>query len=165
MKAIRTLGVILLFVASILACSSNVDLDITDTHTILTLTMTEDEVEDLFRAILVESNDPLMRTANVDLRPGIVHVSGVVIDRNTGRESPGTLGVQVWQENGNLQLAVTEFEIANMTAQQAGIARFNSELKAGLARSAERNNSESEISNVSITGSSLSVSIKTPRND
>lgn len=162
----RFLVVLLILLVSSVACTgtANVALEVTETHVIVTVTMTEAEVEDVVTDIFVNGPDAFMTGANVDLRPGGIALSGEVISPLTAEAVPGMVEVQAAAEGGQLKLAVTAFDVGALTAQQIGLDDFNAMLAEGLA-DAMRDSNGATVENVTITEDAISITVKAPRDD
>lgn len=162
----RVLAVLLVLLVFSAACTgtANVALEVNETHVILTVSMTEDEVEDVVIDILVNGPDAFMTSANVDLRPGSIVLTGDVLSPLTGETVPGMVEVQAAAEGGQLKLAVTGFDVGALTAEQVGLDEFNAQLAAGLV-DAMRDSNGATVDDVTITEDTISVSVKAPRED
>lgn len=160
----RVLAVMMVLLVFSAACtgSANVALEVNETDVILTVSMTEAEVEDVVVDIIVNGPDAFMTSANVDLQPGMIVLSGEVRSPLTGESVPGMVEVQAAAEGGQLKMAVTGFDVGVMTAEDVGLDEFNEELAAGLAE-AMRDSNGATVENVIITEDTISISVKAPR--
>ncbi len=143
------------------ACNGSFQFQQDQNFNYLTVNLPEADVVRTFQTILT-SGDSRLRNVQADLRANEIFVSAEAPAAN-GTWIPGNLTFRAWAENGNLQLAVTSFNFGQITTQQAGIDNFNRQLAEGLSRSAARNQNQSEITEISITDSAFTFTIRTPR--
>lgn len=143
------------------ACNANVSFDLDDQYTYLTVSMEEADVASLMETLLT-SGDSQLQNVNADLRPGEVHVTAE-IPADDGTPVQGELIVLIGAENGQLQVEVVSFRFAGISTSDEQIAQWNQGIADGLARSAENNENGAEFTEVTITDTDLTFSIRTPR--
>jgi hypothetical protein len=160
----RLVLVIVLCLLPILACnqSGGFNVRVDDDYSYLTVTLNEEDIRGWLVPALENGRELRMQDPVLDLRPGEIHVSGSVIGRD-GRLYPGNLTIRAWAENNRLQLAIVTFSFSGYNADQGSIARWNSDIAAGLERAAASDRNQSETTDVTITDSSLSITWRTPR--
>jgi hypothetical protein len=153
------LSIVLVFV---LAACGRVDFRQDDQYSYLTITLTSEEVTGFIERLLTEGATPLMRMADAQLREGEIFVTGAVNDGRGGTVE-GTLSIRIAAQNGALEASVTQLNFAGYTADQTALSRINSDIAAGLARSAQDNRSGTDISAVAITPGGLNVTFRSVR--
>lgn len=156
----KMIAILALLVAPMIACSANVSFEQDANFNYLTITMTEQQVADIVTDLL-QGGDSQLSNVGVDLRPGEIFVRGIITQDN-GQQVPGSFGIRVWAD-GNLRAQISSFDYGALTMDQAGLSDFNRRLTEGLNRAAARDDSPSDITNVTITGSNLSFTIRSPR--
>ena len=142
------------------ACNANVQFNLDENYSYLTITMTEESVENLIETLLT-SGESRLQNVTADLRAGEIYVIGDA-QTNNGLQS-GSLVVDIGAQNGLLDVEVQSFDFGGYSAQQAGIDDFNQRLADGIARNARNNDNGSEFTAVNITSTGLSFTIRTPR--
>lgn len=142
------------------ACNGNFQLSFDENYSYLTVTMAEDDVESLIETLLTSGGSRL-QNANADLRSGSIYVTA---DARTGNGiQSGNLTVTIGTQNGLLDVQVSSFNFGAYTAQQAGIDDFNQRLADRIALNARNRESNSQFTNVTITNTGLSFTVRTPR--
>jgi hypothetical protein len=161
MKWQALVALIALIVTS-LACNAGGDINIRqdDQYNYLTVSLTEQQVQDILSSILANAERIQVQNARIDLQLGQIIVTGDAIGQD-GRSYPGNMTLQAGSANGALQITVIAFNFSGFNADQATIDRWNADIAAGLGRSAEQ--SESEVDSVSITDSAMSITWRSPR--
>ncbi|MCA9884859.1 MAG: hypothetical protein H6670_14185 [Anaerolineaceae bacterium] len=164
MPRMRLYTLLFALLVSLTACNfqSNVQLNIDENSTTATVTMQESEVQTLFTTLLSNQSNPLLETPGVDLRPGEVFVRGIIVTER-GDRVPGSMSVYISASNGGLSVRIDNVDFGNLTVQSAEIDRINASIAEGLQRSAANNNSGAQITNVTITDTTLSFTITAPR--
>ncbi len=152
-------------VLPMLACnatSANVSFQVEDDYTILTVEMDEADVANAVEAIVQGGNPPFLTNPSADLRRGSVYISGEYLSPRTNERVSANVTVRMWAENNQLRAQVTSANTAAGTIPQTWIDEFNTRLAEGMARNA--NQGRGELTDVTITDSSLSFTVRTPRN-
>lgn len=144
----------------LVACSANVQFRLDENYSYLTITMTDESVENLIETLLT-SGDSQLQNVQANLRNGDIYVTANA-PTNNGTQS-GNLVVRIGDQNGLLDVEVTSFNFGGFTADQAGIADFNQRLANGIARNAENNDNNSDFTDVTVTSTGLTFTIRTPR--
>lgn len=160
----RYLSVLVIFMLPMLACTANpsVSLELDENFSYLTVTMDEADVVSSIETVMT-AGDSQFESLTADLQPGAIAFRGNV-RTNTGDLVPGSLSVRIWAQDGELQAAVQSFSFGQMTAQEAGIDEFNRKLAESLSRSAEqRRNPDAKLADVTVTNTSISMTIQSPR--
>ena len=162
----RTLQIISILVLGlfIAACKANVDLEIDDAYTYLTISMAEEEAANAIESILGSGKQGKIINPQADLRDGEIYVTGEVEQQTTGKRLPGSLTLRLWAENGQLQAKITSLDFAGWDATQERLDEMNQSLAEGMARRAAQRNNRSELSEVIVTDGELAFTFKTPRN-
>lgn len=142
------------------ACNANIQLTMDENYSYLTVTMTEESVENLIETLLT-SGQSRLENVTADLRAGEIYVTGDA-QTNNGLQS-GSLVVDIGTQNGLLDVEVQSFNFGVFSAQQAGIDDFNQRLANNIASNARNNNNDSEFTQVNITSTGLSFTIRSPR--
>ncbi|MEL6307670.1 MAG: hypothetical protein AAFV98_10130 [Chloroflexota bacterium] len=159
-KIIYLLGLLLMPV--LVACSAEVSFRLDDNYSYLTITMSEESVENMIETLLT-SGDSQLQNVTANLRNGDVYVTGEV--RRNGTTQSGSLIVQIGDQNGLLDIEVTSFNFAGYTANQAGIDDFNERLANRIASNARDRENDSEFTDVTVTPTGLEFTIRTPRRE
>ena len=160
----RLITLILALLVSLTACNfqSNVQLNIDENNTTVTVTLQESEVQDLFTTWLSNSSNPMLESPGVDLRPGEIFVRGIIVTER-GDRVPGSMSVYISASNGNLSVRIDNVDFGTLTVQSAEIDRINTRIAEGLQRNATNNTSGAQFTDVSITDTTLAFTISTPR--
>lgn len=162
MRTIQLMSIIILGLL-LAACRANVDLQVDDDFTYLTVSQTEAEATALIERILSSGQQSRLINPQADLREGEIFVSGEVEQQGTGQRLPGSLTMRLWAENGQLQAQVATLDFAGWDASSEQLNKINQSLAEGLARQAGRNNNDSELSQVIVRDGELAFTFKTPR--
>ncbi|MEP7292088.1 MAG: hypothetical protein ABI835_09900 [Chloroflexota bacterium] len=152
-----------LVVLPLAACSgvsATVHFRADDAYNYLTIDMTEQEAQTLFAGLLEESNDLHISNPVVDLRAGEISISGEVPSGN-GATVPATLVISASMENGQPSLVVTSASFAGWEGTPDMLQGINGDLLAGLSESAQ--NPGGQLTEISITDTSLSFTVRGPR--
>lgn len=163
---IRSFLVAVVFLASLLACSSGAGIQfrLDDQYSYFTVSMTEQQVRDAVLPLLAASPDLTVRDATIDLQPGLIRVTGTLVT-NQGNYQ-GNMSIAMWAEqNGRLGMAVRDFAFAGYNAPSEHIASFNRDLAAGLERDHQQRDNDSVLTEVQITNDNVSMTWRTPRED
>ena len=157
-----TLLVVLLI--SLTACNfqSNVQLNIDENNTTVTVTLQESEVQDLFTTWLSSTSNPMLESPGVDLRPGEVFVRGIIVTER-GDRVPGSMSVYISASDGNLAIRIDNVDFGTLTVQSTEIDSINARIAEGLQRNASNNTSGAQFTNVTITDTTLAFTVSTPR--
>ncbi|MEM8532208.1 MAG: hypothetical protein AAGF95_15290 [Chloroflexota bacterium] len=160
----RTIQMIFVLILGLIlsACQANVNLELDDNFSYLTVTMTEEEAASLIETILSSGQQSKILNPQADLREGEIYVSGEVEQQRTGQRVPGSLTMRLWVENGQLQAQVNTLDFSGWDASQEQLNNINQSLAEGLSRQASRN-SQSELSQVVVRDGELAFTFKTPR--
>ena len=156
------LGVMLLL--PLVACSgvsATVNFRADDQYNYLTIDMTEQEAQTLFTGILAESADVQISNPVVDLRPGEVAISGDV-PSGSGGTVQANLIVQAAMSDGQPTLRVTSFSFAGWEGTPDMLEEINGNIAAGFAEAASNAN-EGQLTDISITDTALSFTVRGPR--
>lgn len=154
-----------LLVLPLVACnglSANVQFRVDEDYNYLTVNMTEEEAQVLFAGIFAENDELQVINPTVDLLPGEISVSGEVPSGN-GQTVPADLSVQMSVQNGTLNVAVTSVSFAGWQGTSEMLTRINSEIAAGIAEAAQNNAHDAELTDVTITDTGLSFTLRAPR--
>lgn len=164
MQRFVQLGLALMILTGLMACSATTTISVTQDaqYSYFTLSMSEEDAAEIIEGILTFGDTPLMRTATVDLLAGEIAVQGDVVTE-TGGTQPGTLAIRVWAQDGDLHAEVTQFQFAGFTAEQSALDAFNVQLTDGLAQAARQDNGESDLTDVTLTDTALSFTVRSPR--
>ena len=154
-----TVLLMLSMVVWLAACKANVDLQMDEEYTYLTIFMSEEEAANGIEKALVKH----LVIPQADLREGEVVVSGEVKDKETGKLIPGNLILRLWAENGDLQAKVTSLDFAGWDAQPQTLDKINQDIASGVARRAANKNNRSELTEVIVRDDEMSFTFKTPR--
>ena len=159
---IRIVIILMLLAVPMIACDSGGSFNVRndDQHNYLTISLTETQIRDLVVPTLQNGRDFRMQNVSVDLRPGEIIVLGDVVGEG-GRLYPGSMSIRAGAANGQLQLSISTFSFAGYSASQEQLARFNADIQAGLANSAQ--NSASQTHDVIITDTLFSITWRSPR--
>jgi len=155
--------VIALVMPLVAACSADVSLDFDEQYSYLTVEMQEEEVASMIERMLT-SGDSQLQNVNADLRPGEVYVTAEM-EADNGSMVPGELLILIGAAEGQLQVQVVSFSFAGISTPAERIAEWNQNIAEGLARGADNNERGSEFTQVSITDTTLSFTVRTPRRD
>lgn len=162
MRTIQMISILILGLI-LTACQANVNLELDDNFSYLTVTMTEEEATNLIETLLSSGQQNQIINPQADLRDGEIYVTGEVEQQRTGQRLPGSLTMRLWAENGQLQAQVTTLNFDGWDASQEQLNNINQSLAEGLARQAARNNNRSELSQVVVQDGELAFTYKTPR--
>ena len=154
-----------MLVLPLVACnglSANVQFRVDENYNYLTVNMTEEEAQVLFAGIF-EANDELqVINPTVDLLPGEISVSGEV-PSGDGQNVPAHLSVQMAVQNGLLNVTVTSVSFAGWNGTPDMLARINDDIANGIAEAAQNNARDAELTDVTITDTELSFTLRAPR--
>lgn len=159
---LRGLIVLLVMALPMIACDSGGSFNVRndDQYNYLTISLTEAQIRDMIVPTLQNGREFRMQNVSIDLRPGEIIVLGDVVG-DGGRLYPGNMSIRAGAANGQLQLSVGTFSFAGYAASQEQLARFNADMQAGLAQSAQ--NSDSQTHEVTITDTAFSITWRSPR--
>ena len=153
-----------LLIFPLVACSgvsATVHFRADDTHNYLTINMTEAEAQTLFAGIFEESNDLHITNPVVDLRPGEIAISGEV-PSGTNATVPVNLIVQASIQNDQPSIVVTSANFADWQGTPEMLEDINRDIAQGLAEAAQ-NDMEAQLTDIVITDTSLSFTLRGPR--
>jgi hypothetical protein len=156
-----------LLVLPLVACngtSATIDLRADESFYYLTVNMTEEEVQALFEGIFAENNELNVSNPVVDLRPGEIALTGEVAS-GTGETVPANLTLLVGAVDGQLNASVTDANFAGWEGTQAWLDQINSNIAAGIADAVQNRTDNAELSDVTITDTGLSFTIRAPRDE
>jgi len=130
----RTLSIVSILMLGLFlaACRANVDLQVDDDFTYLTVSMTEAEAAQAIETILNSGQQGKIINPQADLRDGEIVVSGEVEQQATGERHPGSLSLRLWAESGHLRAQVTSFDFAGWDASDDQLNNINQSLAEGL---------------------------------
>lgn len=154
-----------LLVLPLVACnglSANVQFRVDENYNYLTVNMTEEEAQVLFAGIFEENRELQVINPTVDLLPGEIAVSGEV-PSGDGQTVPANLSVQMSVQNGQLNVAVTSMSFAGWQGTQDMLARINSDIAAGIVEAAQNHAGDAQLTEVTITDTALSFTLRAPR--
>jgi hypothetical protein len=154
--------VFFMLVLAALACNAGADVNVSvdDQYSYLTVSLTEQQVQDVLAGALANAGRVRVENPHVDLQAGQIVVSGEAIGQD-GRRYPGNMTLQAGAANGALQISIVAVNFNGFTADPDTINRWNADIAAGLGRAAAQ--SASEVSEVAVTDSALSITWRTPR--
>ena len=151
----------ILLIPFLVACSGNVQIRLDENYSYLTITMDEENTENLIETLLT-SGESRLQNVVADLRNGEIYVTADASTQNNGIQS-GNLIVYIGVEDGLLDVEIRSFNFGGYSVNQAGIDNFNTRLADSIARNAENRENDSEFTDVTITPTGLSFTIRTPR--
>jgi hypothetical protein len=157
--------VVALLVLPVVACnglSANVQILVDENYNYLTVNMTEEEAQTLFAGIFEQSDNLQVINPTVDLLPGEVSVSGEVPSGN-GQTVPANLSVQMSVQNGQLNVALTSMSFAGWQGTPDMLERINSDIAAGIAEATQNRGHDAQLTDVTITDTGLSFTLRAPR--
>ena len=131
------LGLLVVMLLSLTACSANARIDVEADKVNVTVSITEQDVKAAIETALLKSNPPLILNPKVDLRNGEIFVSGDYQAKNLNTTVPGDMTVKIWAENGKLKVQVTSVNAQGVTIPQEKIDNFN-QAQIGRASCRER---------------------------
>ncbi|NDJ36768.1 MAG: hypothetical protein GYB64_19110, partial [Chloroflexi bacterium] len=147
----------LIMTALLAACSGNIQFEIDDDYTYITLSFDEEAVSETVSRIVTGGVPPLLQDPVVDLRDGEIVVTGTHVTRR-GESYPAYLAFTFFVQDDHLSAAVTDFDFGGADVPQERIDRLNERLAESFARGAEnRNNPETIITDVTLTSEELSI--------
>lgn len=155
----RRLLFVLLVVLILPACNRDVTIQPIDGTAVITVTLTEAEVNTLIVNVLANSDNPLLRDPVVDLQNGQIVISGEHERRDGAGRVQGTITLTLTATNGALSAQVTGATIEGFDLSDERIARFNGALQAQLAGRAREQNARAILDRVTITNDELQIQI------
>jgi hypothetical protein len=154
-----------LLVLPLVACnglSANVQFRVDENYNYLTVNMTEEEAQGLFAGIFEENDELQVINPTVDLLPGEISVSGEVASGD-GQTVPANLSVQMAVQNGQLNVAVTAMSFAGWNGTPDMLERINRDIANGIAEATQNNAHDAQLTDVTITDTGLSFTLRAPR--
>jgi hypothetical protein len=154
-----------MLVLPLVACnglSANVQVRVDENYNYLTVNMTEEEAQVLFTGIFEQNDELQVINPTVDLLPGEISVSGEV-PSGDGQTVPANLSVQMSVQNGQLNVAVTSMSFAGWQGTPDMLARINSNIADGIAEATQNGVRDAELTEVTITDTGLSFTLRAPR--
>jgi hypothetical protein len=153
-----------LLVLPLVACSgasATVHFRADDSYNYLTIDMTEAEAQTLFVGIFEESEDLRISNPVIDLRPGEIAISGEVPSGSDGTVQVNLI-VQASIQNDQPSIVVTSANFADWEGTPEMLEDINSDIAEGLANAAQ-NDLEAQLTDIAITDTSLSFTLRGPR--
>lgn len=153
-----------LTVMSLAACSgvtATVHFEADEQYNYLTISMTEEQTQELFAGILAESDDLPISNPLVDLHDGEIAISGDVPSGQNGT-APVSLIIEASSANGQPSLEVTSINFAGWEGTPDMLANINADIAANLKAAAD-NAKDGQLTEVSITEDALSFTLRGPR--
>ena len=163
MKKLLVMLLLLIVMAAISACNASIRLDRDENYSYFLLSMTEAQTGELMTNVLTSGDPAPMRNVRTDLHDGSITLAADVRDRNSGNYFPATMTVNIWQQNGALQIAIDNLQASGYSFDAAILDDINQRIRAGLAESARSNDRGSEFTEITITDTALSFTIRTPK--
>ncbi|NDJ62014.1 MAG: hypothetical protein GYB67_12860 [Chloroflexi bacterium] len=157
------LAALTLLVLPLVACNTTFQVSVDEENTTITMTMGESDVAALITPILEGGEQSQLSNTTVDLRPGEIFVSGDVRPEPAGPTYPGSLGIRIAAQNGDLVVELTSLDFAGFELNQQTISRINRDIADGLAQAATRNNGQARLTDITITNDTLSMTLVAPR--
>ncbi|GAB1421321.1 hypothetical protein MASR2M15_14780 [Anaerolineales bacterium] len=154
------LFILILLSITLVACSK-LNVQVEGDATIITLNLSEGEVATIVSSALVNVNDVQIQNPVIDLRPGSIYVTALVTPKG-GQSTQGDLTINVWAQDGGIQAEVTQMNIGGLNSDEQTLTDINQKLKAAFAQSANQGQN-AQVTNVSITETQLSFTIRIPR--
>lgn len=155
---------VFLCIIPLAACNRSVDVQRNDDGTAdITVTLTESDINSAIEAALNEGDDPLLRDPEVDLQPGRIVVSGEHDRRDGGGRVSGSITLSVTVVNGSLNVEATAIDIEGFDAGDEALQEFNERLASRLGARAGRDNSNAQLTDVTITDDNLSFTLRVSR--
>ncbi len=154
-------GLLLVPLAACSGVSATVNFRADDQYNYLTISMTEEETQTLFTGLFTESSDLRISNPVVELRSGEIAISGDVPSGSSGTVQANLI-VQVAGTPGQPSLRVTSLSFAGWEGTPDMLEGINSELAAGFAAAAQ-NAEDGQVTDISITETALSFTVRSPR--
>jgi hypothetical protein len=129
----------------------------------VTLSLTEQEVNDAVAQALENSGNPLLRNPQVDLKPGQIVITGQHERRDGGGTVSGTVTVNVGLNAGKVQVQITQAQIEGFDLSDARIQQFNDRLAAIFSTRLERDQGIITITALNITEDTLQFTLNARR--
>ena len=156
------LAALVVLILSSAACSFSA-VDLKSGTARINVTLQENEINHLLDRSTnhVEDSDFLLREiTKVELNDGFIRVFGTY-DKQDGREATGSYDVVLRADNGELKAEITGVDIEGVELNDSRIQRLNEEMADSLTRSARDSRGEVEFESVDITGSAVTMQVKT----
>lgn len=156
--------VIFIVAAPLMAACGTIDADVQfrmdDDFNYLTVTLPEEDVAEIIAGAL--QSEGTIQNVTADLRPGQIAATGQVANGD-GSLVTGNLTIEARVDaDAGLVIEVVSFDFAGFILGQAQIDQINADIAAGIA--ADGGDDDGELTDVTITDSELSFSIRSPRN-
>ncbi len=129
----------------------------------VTISLTEQEVNDAVAQALDASGNPLLRNPQVDLKPGQMMITGEHGHRDGGGTVSGTVTVNVGLNAGKIQVQVTQAQIEGFDLSDERIQQFNDRLTTIFVNRLERDRGVIIVTALSVTEDSLQFTINAQR--
>lgn len=162
MKSLRWL-LLLIALPVLAACGTldaNVQLRLDDQYSYLTVTIPEEDVVAVIEAALEQSGD--IQNVSADLRAGEIAATGQVLSGD-GTLVTGSLTIAAGVEAEMLVLEVVRFDFAGWSLPQARIDTINADIAAGIVAAIAQGDGRSTLTDITLTDTALSFTIRSLR--
>lgn len=129
----------------------------------VTISLTEQEVNDAVAQALENSGNPLLRNPQVDLKPGQMIITGEHERRDGSGTVSGTVTVNISLEAGKIRVQVPQAQIKGFDLSDERIQQFNDRLATIFTNRLERDQGVITVTALNITEDSLQFTINARR--
>ena len=152
-----------LFITTLGACrQGTVQIERDGNGALITVNLTESEMNALAAEALAESN-PLLRNPEVDLQPDLIVVHGEHERRDGNGTVSGSIDLTVTVQDGSLLIQAQSINIEGVDISDERIQRFNERMQERMLRRLERGRGVMEAQSVTITEADLTATFRAER--
>jgi molybdopterin-biosynthesis enzyme MoeA-like protein len=154
------LAALALTASVLVGCDRSVDVQRDGDTTIVTITLTEADIQDSLTDALANRSDLRIQNAQIDLQPGLIVIAGDFTTQD-GKSGSGSVSFAPAVSNGELTLTVTDLTVSGFSADDEALAAMTQRLQDAInARASSRTNrsrADVALSSVTISDDNMQI--------